>query len=516
MNTKGLPQIIVLVLAIVVILLVVFLLRDLYKRNASDFGTWSDFTQSVCLNDNQGCQVAGKSLKTRYCTPNSKTGYGCLDSQGIQTFNPEVIEGSCTPSCYSSTWSPSQISVCKVFDDQEGTMLASNQGCKNPPQFTFREQTRICTSFDASGPNACVKSDGTLASVGEVEKVLLPCESIPDCFTGTWVPCPPAELALTDNCGATVNDCGRIVMTSQAAACVVNGVEVPSTNCYPPDDPGPCSRWCFNYPCDTWPAGFTNISNYLGYYLELFNGTNAIQPIWNHILINCGSNPIATTATQSSFKITTPAPHGIPVGESVVIAGVLGPAVGGIPVTEINGLRTIISVTPTTMTFLCGTPAVATTNGGGTLVTVEQDPETFASNKQDVLGLFGPILTTFANDGIGTRVRFRIVPSQAEVANGAFYLVAALPLSGQVGIVSWDGVEFVIKSLPSLALGETFDDVVPRPAMFVFTEAAEPQILKSYVLPGPVLTDLFCGMIPCLTTRRCTENIDSLTDVCLP
>lgn len=515
MNTKGLPQIIILVVVILVIIVVVFLLRNLYIRNASDFGTWSDFSQTLCLNNNQGCQVSGTSQRVRYCTPNSRTGYGCIDSNGNQTFKPERIDTPCTPSCYSSVWSSSQPTACTVFDDQEATMFASNQTCRNPPQFAFETQTRVCQAFDNSGPSACLKSDGTVAAVGDSETIIFPCDTIPNCFQGTWVPCPPTELALNDNCGATVNDCGRVVMSSQAATCVIDGLEVPPTNCYAPDNPGPCARWCFNYPCDTWPNGFGNITDYLGKYLEIFNGVNAIEPVWDHILINCAANPVGTTASQASVKITTPLPHGIPAGESVVVAGVTGP-VGGIPATEINGLRMIAAATPTTITILTTTAATATTSGGGSSVTLEQDPETAAVNKLDVIGLFGPVATTLANNGAGTRVRFRVIPSQAEVANGAFYLVASLPFNGQVGLVSWNGSAFVIGPLPVLNLGQTFDDYVPRPDMFVFTEPSEPQRLQSYTLPGPVLTDLFCGVTPCITTRQCTENISSLTDVCNP
>jgi hypothetical protein len=516
MKTKGLPLIIVVVLVIVVIIVVVFLLRNLYSRNTSDFGTWSDFSQTICLNENQGCQVPGKSTKVRYCTPNSRTGFGCIDSNEVHTFKPEKIEVSCTPACYSSTWTPNQETSCTVFDDQEGTMFSTNQNCKNPPQFTYETQTRVCATFDNTGPNACVKSDGTLASVGESETILFPCETVPNCFPGTWIACPPSNLALNENCGATAGDCGRVVMSSQAAACVVDGIETNPTNCYAPDNPGPCARWCFNYPCDSWPAGFANITNYLGFNLEIFNGVNAIEPVWNNVVINCGANPVSTIATQSSFTINTGAPHGLPAGESIVISGVSGANVGGIPVAEINGLRLIASITLTTITVAVSTSATATATGGGSSVILEQDPETFATNQLDVLGLFGPVSTTFANNGSVNRVRFKIIPSQAEVSSGAFYLVANLPFSGQVGLVSWNGSEFVIHPLPALVLSETFDDVIPRPDLFIFTEAAEPQVLQKYTLPGPVLTNLFCGMTPCITTRQCTENIAGGGDVCLP
>uniref|UniRef100_A0A6C0CFU0 Uncharacterized protein n=1 Tax=viral metagenome TaxID=1070528 RepID=A0A6C0CFU0_9ZZZZ len=511
MKTKGLIQTLVLVVVIVVLILVVFFLRSSYSRNSNDFGTWSGYSQTVCLNNGQGCLVAGTATQYRTCTPNQATGFGCLDSNGDQTFLPESKTIPCTPSCYSATWQPGTTTGCKVYTDASATTVAGNQSCTNSGQFSFSKETQICQAFDATGSNACIYPDGSQASLGNIKTTVTPCSSIPPCFPGTWLPCSSAGF-FSGDCGGTATQCGELIAAAIPATCLVGNVPVPTSNCDPIDDPGPCNGSCFNYPCTTYPAGFSNIASYLGTFMEIFQGVNAIEPVWNHVLINCSLNPVATTISSSTVTITTPAPHGIPTGNSVMVAG--SSSVGGIAATNINGLQKITSVTPTTLSFVAATNATSTSVGGGSSVTLEQDPQTAAMNNQDVLTLYGPITTHFANNGLGTRVRFTPIPSQAEVPNGAFYFTACLPYSGQAGIASWTGSAFAISPLPTLTMGQTFDNVIPRPDMFKFTQASEPQILKHYVPPVPTLTDLFCGGIPCLTTKKCTKAISGIGDVC--
>jgi hypothetical protein len=511
MKTKGLVQILVVVVIIVVAILVVFFTRSAYSRNNGNFGTWSAYNQSVCLNEGQGCLVAGTASQYRTCTPNTTTGYGCIDSSGNQTFLPESTSVACTPSCYSSTWQAETITPCTLYSDAAGTIVAGSQTCSVSGQFAYTEETQTCKAFDATGPSACVYPDGSQAAVGDTQTILSPCYTIPPCYPGTWVPCQTTGF-FSENCGGTSTQCGELIAATVPASCIVGSTTVANSQCDPASDPGPCNGNCFNFPCTTYPAGFASIAAYLGYFMEIFQGTNAIEPAWNHILINCGADPVATIVSSGIVTITTPGPHTMPVGNSVMVAG--STAVGGIPAANINGLQLITAVTATSVSFVSTVNATSTTTGGGTGVTLEQDPETAAMAQQDVLTLYGPITTQFAGDGLGTRVRFTVIPSQAEVPHGAFYFTACLPYSGQTGIVSWNGSAFSIAPLPTLLLNQTFDDVVPRPDMFVFTQASEPQILKHYVPPVPTLTDLFCGGIPCLTTSECTKAIHSAGDVC--
>jgi len=202
------------------------------------------------------------------------------------------------------------------------------------------------------------------------------------------------------------------------------------------------------------------------------------------------------------------------VGQLVNITGILS-AVNGIPISELNGFRMITNVTATTFKFSSVTVATSTGTGGGSGVTLEQDPEGSAIANQDALIAFGPIDTFFASNGVGFRMRFQIVPSQAEVANGAFYLIGHLPHSGQTGIIALVGGVLQLQQLPTLTVGQTFDDVVPRPDLFVLVGASQPFFLQSYVLPGPVLTTLFCGITPCINISSCSHVVNDIGDVCV-
>ena len=518
---KGAVSAIVIIVVVVILIVAAILFRGTYQRNTGDYGTWSSFTTTVCLNENQPCTTTGTSQKFRTCTPNPTTGFGCIDSNGDQKFDPEVIESSCTPICFSAQWSATTQTPCKVYTNASGTTLAPVQTCRAPGEFTFTKTTKTCTAKDASGVNACVKSDNSIAAIGEAETTLTPCSSIPDCFPGTWDPCGPPQNVTSQDCGGTTSECGEVILGSIPATCtqIIAGIptQVATSNCNPVDDPGPCVKWCFNYPCTSYPAGFTNVASYLGSFLELIKtpaGTG-LEPFWNHVQIGCNANPVATTSSSLNVVITTPALHTMLVGQLVDVQGIPGPALNGIPIAELNGLRMITATTGTSVTFQVTTPATSTGSGGGILVTLEQDPEGAAMNNQDVIGAFGPIDTYFGGNGVGFRVRLRIIPSQAEVAAGAFYLIAHLPHNGQSGLVSWSGSNLVISTLPVITLGETLDDVVPRPDLFVFTEAATPQKLKLYTLPGPVLTDIFCGVSACINISSCPNfPVSTVGEIC--
>jgi hypothetical protein len=516
MTQKGLIQTIVLVIVITTVVLVVYFLRSLYEKNTADFGTWSDFNTTICNNEAQGCAVEGSSYKYRSCTPNPRTGFGCIGSTGKHTFRDEVEKVSCNPPCYSAVWSEQDITDCEVYDDQAHTTLSGNQSCRDPPNFTFKKKFKTCVEYDTSGPAACIRIDGSAALLGETEEFYEPCDTIADCYLGTWAPCPDPYSVLSEYCGGDTSQCGEVIPTTSASTCLINDIPVASTNCYPVDDPGPCPRACFNYPCNgpTWPAGFTNIDPQLGYFIEIFSGTDGLVPDWQYVVIACDPAPIATNIGVADIVITTPAPHTIPVGEFISITGVAA-AVNGIPAASINGLRQVIGATGTTITITTDTNATSTGVGGGSSVQLEQDPEAAALAQQDVLNTYGPQPLIFAPSSNGERIRVRIIPSQAEVPAGAFYLIAHLPYSGQTGILSWDGLNLVISNVPLLLLGQTFDDVVPRPDLFTFSEPSEPQILNLYTLPGPVLTDLFCSGIGCLTFSTCDYTIYDLLETCV-
>lgn len=423
--------IIIVVIVIVILLLVVF--RASYAQSPSDYGEWSPFNTTLCLNEGQGCSVEGTSQRYRTCTPNATTGFGCIDTSGVHTFKPEVEDVPCNVVCFTSVWENVNTTSCSVFDDVQGTILGASQVCRNPDQFTLIKATRECVVQDSTGTNACVKSNGSLASVGEQETLLIPCSTLPDCFEGEWGPCPPSGITVSEDCGAPSGDCGRLILDSNSAKCFQdiggNQVEVSSSNCYPPDDPGPCDRQCFNFPCTTYPAGYANISD----------------------LISDGSDSVFVELYDS-----------------------------------VSG------------DYLCA----------DWVLTQQAD----AIAQQDILGT-SDVDTSF--QAAGDHMRFRIIPSQLYAADGAFYLLAHLPYSGQTGIAFWNATKITVKEfdLPGV-LGETLDDVLPAEELFNFVGGSAPYILNQYV-PGPTLTDLFCSGVGCINATLCTEPWNNVDDVCV-
>lgn len=516
MTTKGLIQTIILIIVIIVVIVVVYFGRSLYERDGTKFGTWSEFSQSVCLNDNQVCTVAGTSQRSRVCTPNPTTGFGCIDTKGNQTFRPEIIEDTCTPTCYSSIWSTTQSDTCKVYETADGSTVATNQACSNPDQFRLQRVFRECVTKDTEGSSACIRQDGSIANVGDTEEFFETCDTIPECYPGEWEACPSVSLNnISQQCSLVDTDCGRLVSATTSARCFFNGDPVSTAFCFPPDNPGPCPATCFSYPCDgAYPAGFTDIAQFLGTYIEISDGTNFIEPDWVFVNVTCDPDPIDTTNASNVVVINTPAAHPFAIGQRVVISGVPGPDLNGIPVDEINGTREIVAITATSITINTLTNANATSSGGGATVELTQDPEGSANLQLEVIESYGPILTTFANTGIDQRVRFQIVPSQAEVANGAFYLIAYIPISGQLGIVHLNGGNIEIRPTPVLALGETFDDIIPQPDLFKITETSAPYTLNHYTNPGPTLTPLFCGAT-CITLSGCPNLVYTVGEVCI-
>tara|TARA_R110001632_G_scaffold148910_1_gene266152 strand:+ start:97 stop:1647 length:1551 start_codon:yes stop_codon:yes gene_type:complete len=516
MTSRGLVQTIILIIVIIAIVLIVYFGRSLYERDNTKFGTWSEFSQSICLNENEVCTVSGKSERRRVCTPNTTTGFGCIDTSGNQTFRPEIVQVDCSPTCYSSIWSENQNEICKVYDDINGTTVASNQSCVNPDQYRYTKVFRTCVAKDGEGSNACIRQNGSVANVGEIDEFLETCETMPECFPGTWQNCTSLSLNnITEQCSLVDTDCGRNVATTTTANCLYNGNIVSTSLCFPPDDPGPCPATCFSYPCDgAWPAGFSNISSYLGLYLEIFDGVNALEPDWVYVNIAANPDPIETVALSNVVTIYTPAAHPFQIGQSVDVMGISGPDVNGIPVAELNGLRTVISIAAMSFTINTFTNATSSGIGGGAVVLLEQDPETAVGDPTEVIQAYGPIGTTFANTANDERMRFNIVPSQAEVAMGAFYLLGYLPFSGQLGLIYLNGSDLELRPNPVLAPGETFDDVLPRPDMFTLSGASAPFTLNSYTLPGSVETPLYCGAA-CITLSGCPNTFFELGEVCI-
>lgn len=433
--TKGTFTALIAITVIVIAIVLMVILRSSYAQPRSDFGTWSDYDTTVCLNEGQGCNVKGVSQRYRTCTPNATTGYGCITDAGLHTFKPEITEVECNVVCYTSVWDDVNTAPCKVYDDLAGTTVSGTQTCRNPDQYTYVKSTRVCVPLDSTGTNACIKSNGSLAAIGETETVTTNCSSIPDCYLGQWGACPILP-AIGEDCGGSASECGVLVADQVPAVCyqTIAGEQIPvaSSNCYPPDDPGPCPRECFNFPCATYPVGYSNIAS----------------------LLSDNSESVFVELYESAS------------GD-----------------------------------YLCADWA-----------SVAQRNDAIAN--VDVLGSGEVDIDIIP---AGDRIRFRIVPSQLHAADGACYLLAHLPFSGQQGIVGWDGAKLFVSALTIGGnVGDSLDDITPQLDLFQFTEASEPWILNHYTpgMPATVV-DLYCSALPCLKATLCTEPWANVDDTCI-
>ncbi len=90
-----------------------------------------------------------------------------------------------------------------------------------------------------------------------------------------------------------------------------------------------------------------------------------------------GSNTFAVTNTLNTVTVTTttPLPSWLVTGEPVLIAGFVS-ALGGIPITELNGARTVTVTGANSFTFTTTTAATSTTSvsGAGYTVATEIEP----------------------------------------------------------------------------------------------------------------------------------------------
>lgn len=85
-------------------------------------------------------------------------------------------------------------------------------------------------------------------------------------------------------------------------------------------------------------------------------------------------NCVYTQNASTTVTITIATPHGMTTGDFVTISGVTGTgsAIGGIPVSQINGTHKVVVTTSTSFTFTVTTAATSTVSGqGGTAITLE-------------------------------------------------------------------------------------------------------------------------------------------------
>ena len=118
-------------------------------------------------------------------------------------------------------------------------------------------------------------------------------------------------------------------------------------------------------------------------YIEIGGYYYNITPFGSAL---AGSNTFAVTDTLNTVTVTTTAalPSWLGTGETVFIAGFVS-ALGGIPISELNGARTVTVTGANSFTFTTATPASSTTNVSGAGYTVQ--PEIEPGNPISVIGL---------------------------------------------------------------------------------------------------------------------------------
>jgi hypothetical protein len=137
-------------------------------------------------------------------------------------------------------------------------------------------------------------------------------------------------------------------------------------------------NWITSYSDNLLALG-TNSKAYIengGYYYDITPFGTALA----------GSNTFAVTNTQSVVTVTTTTalPSWVVTGEPVLIAGFVS-ALGGVPITELNGARVITKTGANSFTFPTTTPATSTTSVSGVGFTVR--PEIEPGNAISVIGL---------------------------------------------------------------------------------------------------------------------------------
>ena len=118
-------------------------------------------------------------------------------------------------------------------------------------------------------------------------------------------------------------------------------------------------------------------------YIEIGGYFYNITPFGSAL---AGSNTFAVTSGLTTVTVTTATalPAWLDTGEPVLIAGFVSP-LGGIPITELNGVRTVTVTGANSFTFAATTPASSSTSVSGTGYTVQVEIE--PGNPISIIGL---------------------------------------------------------------------------------------------------------------------------------
>jgi hypothetical protein len=238
MNT--ITNVVIISFIIFLSLLLIFLFRhDLFKpsEDQQQFGSYGLEQSTACYNSTGRCSDTGVSIVTQNCIPNSNTGFGCIGSDGKQTFSSKTTVTPCSLSCRSQVWQINDISPC-LYNDE-------NLTCIPPSLQGLQTITQTCLPNDSTGPNMCLLEVDPYTT--DIPSTCTPSINFPNLIECniettiiTTVNCVPSQYE-KPLCGVWgVRDIINIntdnPQYSNATSQCYNGViSVPSSECYAAD-----------------------------------------------------------------------------------------------------------------------------------------------------------------------------------------------------------------------------------------------------------------------------------------
>lgn len=159
-NNYGWLIIIVMILIFLVLIVIV-----VNTKPGSQFGTYGPVIPGPCITANGLCTQPGTRTNIQNCIINDVTGKGCINSEGLQSFDSIITTEACSLVCQSSIWqdvTPPSALTCVPPPDPDNTNInpAPTGQCipriyNGKPLLGSRTLTYQCVGLDATGPNNC-------------------------------------------------------------------------------------------------------------------------------------------------------------------------------------------------------------------------------------------------------------------------------------------------------------------------------------------------------------------------
>lgn len=154
--------VVIFVLIILIVILFIIFRQEIFgygvmskeEALAKGFGYFSDPVVTGCSNESGKCSDVGIQTTVINCIVNTKTGKGCINSEGYQIFTPTISHTTCVPQCRSSVWEVQSTTECKNNEgDEYGCVTETTSGVSG-----YRLVTKKCVPNDTSGVNTCTFS----------------------------------------------------------------------------------------------------------------------------------------------------------------------------------------------------------------------------------------------------------------------------------------------------------------------------------------------------------------------